>query len=243
MDYFLTKYHESCKKAFKEYNFKRKSSNNYVRVVNDVMQNFYLFRSWSGTFCRISFCVTPLCFPIQKYHVSTGGPTGYELSNLDGIKRDEWGYTRTQSSMDICISELVEYMKNKLMPFFKKADSCKTALYELCELEKIYNGKIDVYDLNKFYFALKADDYNFALKILYSLLHAREEYLVDFNGYRGEGWEKPVLDEISRYREYISLVERKDTQGINQLIRKNEEFSINNLKGIIKKSDIHVDNI
>ena len=51
---------------------------------------------------------------------------------MDGIIRAD--------SVESVVDDIMRYMKEYLIPFFERANSCKTALNEVIQLESHFNG-------------------------------------------------------------------------------------------------------
>lgn len=144
MHYLIEKYHKTCSMLTVQYGFKRKGKA-YVRVVNDVMQNFMIERINQGRECRIQFAVLPLCMRIEKDYIS-GGVYSHSLRRFEPItsdsdyNMDSWSYdSNSTTSMDKCIHQIARFIVIYLLPFFERANSSQTALDELIELDKLFD--------------------------------------------------------------------------------------------------------
>ena len=195
----MKKYIERCIEETSHYGFKRKNKT-FVRVVNDVMQNFVAEKIPSKAF-RVNFSINPLCSRIEKDCIQMGmywcELRRFELPELSSVgllahvpPLDAWEYDlNAKESMDACVENIINCLKNHLIPFFERANSCETALPELLKLAKLFNenrklclGKCGVEDMSnfdeeltfldaaKYYAALKIRDWDFALKCRKALL-------------------------------------------------------------------------
>jgi len=256
MNYLLKSYHESCKIAFSQYGFKRKKQA-FVRVENDVMQNFALERLRYGR-CRVEFAIIPLCLGIEKEYIS-GGVYSHYLKQFEPIhwtQWDTWEYDPTsEESMDACVKEIVRYLTNYLLPLFDRANSCKTALSELIMVENLFNNYrieslkingiedranintwIHLDDSSKYYIALKNGDFDFALKSRKALLQQNVNAYNSMSerGYLTKEGRTRRENAIVKLRDEISRIECLDESYIHQLIIENEAYSLKNLKDILR---------
>lgn len=239
MDYFRSTFFKLCREHYSKYGFKRKGQV-YVRVNKEIIQKFELFRSMSGRWCRIYFSFAPLCYPIE-FHTKQKIPMlprTFELRNLEGKLFDEWGYDRTEESMNLCIKEIIKYMDDNLIPFFEKVDSCETALSEFKRIDELcdFPGK-GVNYLNAI-MLLKIGKYNMAYEILpklgrpmFEAYRHNREYGVEYSFERL----KEFFDELVHYDLVMKMIENNDIESINEMLRKNEENCINNLGNLLKQ--------
>lgn len=252
MDYFVENYLETCKAEFSQYGFKQKRKA-FVRVINDVMQNFTLEKLRSGRACRVEFAIIPLCLRIEKDYI-TGGVYSHNLRRFEPAHWthwDQWEYDpKSEKSMNNCIDEMIMQIKKHLMPLFCKANSCKTAYDELCELDREFYGNVknmrendkkyfqngvNMLDNTKYYMALKNGNYDIAV----AYLKAIEQQNVDSYNSMDEGGYLTGDDRTRReenlvkIRYEIETISKCDESYIQGLIKESEEYSLNNLKGII----------
>ena len=235
MDIFLKTYVKMGKERLNKYGFKR-TGNNFYRVVNDVYQNISLERSMSGLWCRICFGITPLCKRISYLDVKRGMFTRYELQVFDD-KRDEWYYDRLSlERITACITEIMDYIENRLIPFFEKASNAESAYLELCNLELsaslYFNNKILMVDYSKFCMLLKSGDYDTALTHLLSM---EEQWIGAYNhklsaGYMSDEYKFKFEKELNNLRMEIKKIREKDEIYIKNFIKENEAYSRSEIK-------------
>lgn len=258
MDDFLKKYRMACEAEVSPYGFKRKK-NVFIRVVNDVCQNFYvekLGRYSYGRECRVGFSVQPLCSKFDREWILSGVGLYYlkkfELNDFRHM--DGWCYKVDPVSISACVDEIVYYIKRYLLPFFESAASCKTALPDLIALEKLlYKNHTSILDLNnieyvenshmefdimdnvKYFMALKSEDYDFALRSRKALLkqNIRSYESMDKIGYLNEESRMERKEQIREIQDEIQKIEEKDWAYIQTMIENNEAYSREELKDII----------
>ncbi len=252
MDYIVKKYLEECIVKFSKYGFKRKK-NAFVRVKNDVMQNFVLEKTMLGWSCRVEFAVIPLCLRIEKDYVF-GGVYSHDLKRFEPvpfIQPDPWEFNpKSEESMDECIKRIIEQIYKHLIPFFENADSCKNAYKELCDLDrkiytkseysrandrKYFHDYVNMLDYCKYWIALKNRDYDSSVKHLKAF---EQQHLDSYEAMMKGGYltdEDKIRREksIEDLRRKISNVSLHNETYISQIISENESFSLENLKGIV----------
>lgn len=238
MDYFLKTYTEICKKEFAPYGFKKKGSNNFVRVTNDVMQNFHLNRNRFGYSCTVEFGIIPLCYRIEKDQV-TGGLGANHLKMFEGSV-EWWDYDqKSNESMECCIMEIVNYMKEYLIPFFEKGINCTKAYHEICAFEIMFYNEVFMEDYWKYCMSLKAGDIDQALKHLKAVEQQKlDAYKINMKAFQStggasEGYEEGVKEEIGKIQKEIECIANRDEEFIQAFIHDNEAYSLNNLKGLV----------
>ena len=231
MDYLIKNYIEACKPEVLPFGFKRRK-NAFVRVINDVMQNFSIERISSGWACRVDFAIIPLCLRIEKRYILGGVYSHYlkEFELISGTPSDSWEYDKhSEASMDACLREIMRYVTSYLLPFFEHATNCETALPEVIRFEKILSDKCvaspkssgieDRYsdhdsvlkmlqqhllsDSSKYFMALKNGDYDFALRSRQALL---QQHMDSYNSMSERGY----LTEEDRLRRERSHAELRD---------------------------------
>lgn len=238
MDYFLKIYTEICKKEFTHYGFKKRGSNNFVRVTNDVMQNFHLNRSQFGYSCTVEFGIIPLCYRIGKDQV-TGGLGVNHLKMFEGSVA-WWDYDKkSNESMECCIVEIVNYMKKYLIPFFERGNNCTKAYHEICAFEKSLNNEVFMPDYWKYCMSLKAGDIDQALKHLKAVEQQHmDAFKINKEAFQSMGgiseeYEKDAKEDFRNIRKEIEYITDRDEEYIQAFIHNNEAYSLNNLKGLV----------
>ena len=228
---FKTKFYDQ----FKQLGFIRKQ-NLYIRVVNDVLQNFNL-HTRNNHYFNIEFAVLPLCMDISKfgYDISRYNLKNFEL--FHSLSDVDWKYDSLSiSSIDECLDNISIFIDTYLIPFFQSSTNCEKALSNVLKIENLFyenrvkfmlsiGGKYDdsyVSNLNYFdsviyFLALKAKQYPLALQ-------CRKK---QFNS---------QIDRISCADE-IRLLEQNDFSYFNILIDTNEK---NSKEYLLKKKIINV---
>ncbi|MPM81292.1 hypothetical protein SDC9_128344 [bioreactor metagenome] len=253
MDNFTKQYFERCLTEFSQYGFK-KHGNAFVRVINDVFQNFYLEKLGTysyGRECRIGFAVLPLC---QK-NLDERILNGVGLYYLRGFERSHWSqadrWRYEVNIIDSIIDDIMRYFKQYLIPFFERANSCETAFDALVDLEKHFNetrlmnlssagindarSEVISFDSAKFFMALKNRNYDFALAIKKMLLQQNIDALASvING--GFLTEKALTERetnLEAIRGEIKRLEERDEKYFQDIILEYEAHSKEILKSII----------
>ena len=256
MDYLTMKLWQLCETELLSYRFKRKNGC-FVRVVNDVMQNFAIEKVMSGRACRVEFAIIPLCLRIEKKYI-LGGVYSYNLKKFELAQRtwwDQWEYDKkSEKSMDDCVEEIIRYLKTYLFPLFQCANSCKMALPELIRVEKLFNDnrkvalkrdgiedkggfctELNLLDNAKYYMAIKNGDYNFALKSHKAML---KQNLDSYQSAQNNSFiTQEVLEErkvlIEKLRMEVALLEAGDLEYFQKDICENETYSRKILTSVI----------
>ena len=257
MEFFVKNYLNTCMIEFSKYGFKQKKQT-FVRVVNDVMQNFAIERLRSGRVCRINFSVIPLCLRIEKEYI-LGGVYSRELRRFETAHEtmvwDGWEYDpKSKVSSNACVDEIVRYLKQYLIPLFERANCCKTALSEIIAVDQLFynnhlaskkiNGikgtagfdaGLNLLDGTKYYMALKNGDYDFALECRKALLNQNFEAYNSMNerGYLTEEDKQRREKRIMVLKLEVEKVSKHDESYIQKVIIENEAYSLNNLKSVM----------
>ena len=255
MDNIVKKYLEICNSEFSQYGFKQ-HKRAFVRVVNDVVQIFAIEKSRFYKEYKVVFAIIPLCLRIEKHYVK-GSVYSKSLRRLEyaewALKGDCWKYDpKSNRSIDECVESIITQVTKHLIPLFKRADSCKTAYNELCEVDKIVFGSIKpdgsdskyfkdgvfLLDNVKYYIALKNGNYDIALDYLRAFEQQNEKsfdsivkmgYLKDKECIRRE----KILVDLRKEIERISKQEEHHMANLQKLLKDNEEHSITNLSKFI----------
>lgn len=230
------------------YGFIRRK-NVFIRVINDVCQTFHLEFSNTrdrGQACRIGFCILPLCGGLKAEEVMRGIGR-YYLSRFepgDAIEFCGWQYTKKWDCEEECIAEIIRFLTCYLIPLFQQADSCKTALGEMCNIDKRFEknrqillaktGEKDMakgaslseVDESNYFMALKNRDFRFALASRKAVL---ENALNNYCSSRSKEW----ADIVSNLENEIWHLEQEDDVWRQELIKANEAQSKENLRDFI----------
>lgn len=194
---------KQCADIAQELGFKQ-SKNVFWRIVNDMYQTFYIetLKAYAGMKkCRIGFCVVPLCAGVSAeadirqrglYYLKKFEPA-YQLE--DWQPWDGWLYNDDEKVRELCCKEITRMFKEYLVPFFDRASQSATALSELIALEALFDdnrlslgpgivpaidvtggaARLNKYDSIKYYLAVQAGDFEFALDIMECVLSRQEE--------------------------------------------------------------------
>lgn len=194
---------KQCADIAQEVGFKQ-SKNVFWRVVNDMYQTFYIetFKAYAGMKnCRVGFCVIPLCAGVSAetdirqqglYYLKKFEPA-YHFD--DWQPWDGWLYNNDEKVREYCCKEITRMLKEYLIPFFEKTSQSATSLPELIALEALFDdnrlslgpgrapaidatggaARLNKYDSIKYYLAVKAEDFAFALDIMECVLSRQEE--------------------------------------------------------------------
>lgn len=250
MDTFFRLFQKACKEKYAPLGFILVQQT-YSRIINDILQTFRLKKSRGVPEVTIEFGVTPLCMNVINCDV---GAYSLEALSLDTYSNWGWHYQPgSQESVLRCIDILLRQIDSEVMPFFEKADCCRTALPEMISMDRrIENNRIQLLQQlgvvdncslpidirlltdDKFYAALKAKDYDFARKYLdYQIQHLSS--VIDEMESGISGVIQPACV-VSGYREQLNevLIKRAkldsgDIDFFTDLIQRNETASCQNL--------------
>lgn len=255
---FCTKiFIQFSKAVLSSHGFKRTNAS-YIRVVNDVIQVIRFEVLSSGRACRVVFSAIPLCIGIDRKSIISC-PYCHELRRFEptaGLLLCGWEYDRkAEESIHACMAEIMRYIETYLLPFFDRANSCRTALPELIALEQRFldNRKIslawagmtdhaqpgmvpNLLDSAKRYMALKNGDYEFAEKYFTALVqqNIQSYQSVLEGGYLSEEALRGREARIKKLQEEIALLKARDTDYFDRLLQENENFTKANLIGLVK---------
>ena len=237
---------KQCADIAQELGFKQ-SKNVFWRIVGDMYQTFYIETFKEGTAmknCRIGFCIIPLCARVSAeadirqqglYYLKKFEPS-YHLE--DWQSWDGWRYNHDEKLREFCCKEIIRMLKEYLIPFFERTSQSKTALSELIALEALFDdnrlclgpgrapaidatggvARLNKYDPVKYYLAVKAGDFDFALDVMESVLRRQEESF------------KQSADKFSRIakttgiEELVDHLKSGDTEYIIKLCRKHSSL-------------------
>ena len=233
---------KQCADIVQESGFKQ-SKNVFWRIVGDMYQTFYVetFKERAAMEnCRIGFCVIPLCARVSAeadirqqglYYLKKFEPS-YHLE--DWQPWDGWRYNHDEKLKEFCCKEITRMLKEYLIPFFERTSQSKTALSELIALEALFDdnrlslgpgrapaidatggtARLNKYDPVKYYLAVKAGDFDFALDVMESVLRRQEESFRqsadEFSGIATTNGIEELIDHLkSGDMEYILKLQRK----------------------------------
>jgi hypothetical protein len=190
-----------------------------------------------GWDCQLLFGIIPLCHGIEADFVKRGTLVKFQPCFFPSYTKYQWRYDRTsESSVQSCIKEIIEFIQQFLIPYFECGNNCASA-YE--ENRKIYIHLYEkqgimgfekhgfVGDFPEYCMALKTRKYDWAKQYLEELIDERR------NDLNYEIAQKKVSQEyIERETDFIAkrsaILERiaaHDTAWINNFIETNERKS------------------
>jgi len=267
MDYLTKDFFSRCKAEFSKYGFKRKSKV-FVRVINDVVQTLSIEALRSYSECRVGFAIIPLCLRIEKNYILMGSYSRY-LRRFEGTygtsPSDSWKYdSKSEKSCEVCVDEIMRFLKQYLIPLYERANCCDTALSEIFAVDKLfsYNGNrepnlnsqkmegfaehvalINYLDSPMYYMALKNNDYSLALKCRQAML---SQNLDSYNSFLAN---KPIFDglvesgkltEEDRKRWRESLVQREESiEVLKEEVSHLEAKDVEYFQRLIKENEAY----
>lgn len=229
----------------------------YIRVINDVCQNFYVERFKRGPnarVCRIGFSVLPLAQKICREQIENGVGL-YYLKKFerpaDGYS-EGWIYEIDEESIIVCVEEILRYVDSYLIPFFRRAVNTIDAFSELIALEKSFyenrmfyrkecesyncsssNAALDLLDGVKFCMALKNHDFDYAWRSGVAILNQNIEAYESVKGFLSPESLNERENDIQKLRKALKYIENKDEDYFYRLLEENEGFSRESLKKYI----------
>jgi len=128
---FMKLYQAQCRERFGHLGFK-KLGNTHWRVVNDVLQTFYLHRARAGGSCMLQFGITPLCYgSINRDSFKYGTSSMLQPHAFSDCTVWQWFYDpKSEESIRSCIESLMEFMLSYLVPYFERGIDCASARKE-----------------------------------------------------------------------------------------------------------------
>ena len=260
MSYLIKNYKKICEEEFSAYGFKRNGVV-FIRVVNDVVQYWTIEKICAGRECRVSFAVYPICMPLDDKYDFVFGFESFELRRFEASllpflndPLDGWDIDpKSNESMDACVSDIVRYIKEYLIPFFDRTNNCGAiaqSYIDLVELFKknrlkalaaigIADGKADLaMPLNfdpillmrtTYYAALKSGDYSLALKCRKEIEREKVE-ACERRGFM----KQHDIDALAKFREEMAHLEAGDYDYFDKIIAENEESTGKLLKSMLK---------
>lgn len=252
----LKVYKARCREEFYQYGFKS-HGNNHFRIINDVYQDFLLFRSMSGYECKIQFTIFPLCYGLDKRY-KCGGYLGFE----SGGPYREWGWMfntgerkesrgwmfeydrNSEKSIKNCVEEMISYIKTKIIPFLERGSDSASAYKEIRSLkDSILGGREGneyIYDDDDrmYCMLLKMGDYDKAVEYLKREIDEYKNLIEEYenlNEDRDETYISPeeknqeFKEKIVNLEEEMRHVSQRDMDYINKFIKTNERKSLESL--------------
>lgn len=246
MDKLKKGFYEYCEAKLSSYGFKRKR-NVFFRVVNDVLQVVALKKYCSGDACTVEFGLVPLCMKLDQWFLMVG-ISPYNLRRFEVVswsQWDNWIYNpKSNESVEQCIDSIKISIQKYLIPFFDRANCCKTAQIEIEKLLDIFE-KNRVTSLlacgispctslappeysfaeNMYYIELKNKDYSAALKNRRTLRDINSSAL-ETNRRAGipDHMLSNQMQKISLLDETIQKLEANDEPYFQSLISENETY-------------------
>ena len=205
-------------------------SHGYIRIVNDVMQGFELYRSSTGRTATLRFDIIPICSSFSNF--SDIGFETYSVCQL--IERIDPGepYTpRERSEIDKCIIQLKNKYVSWLHPLFQKTESCESAFPNILEIERRICGKDTLRpNANIMYMALKAKNWGYASQQIQLLLSPRKTALSARAAAIGL-LPTPVELQVNEQLEaLLAMIDDENYKDIEAHIRNNEIHNRNAIK-------------
>ena len=205
-------------------------SHGYIRIVNDVMQGFELYRSSTGRTATLRFDIIPICSSFSNF--SDIGFETYSVCQL--IERIDPGepYTpRERSEIDKCIIQLKNKYVSWLHPLFQKTESCESAFPNILEIERRICGKDTLRpNANIMYMALKAKNWGYASQQIQLLLYQRKIALSARAAAIGL-LPTPVELQVNEQLEaLLAMIDDENYKDIEAHIRNNEIHNRNAIK-------------
>ena len=205
-------------------------SHGYIRIVNDVMQGFELYRSSTGRTATLRFDIIPICSSFSNF--SDIGFETYSVCQL--IERIDPGepYTpRERSEIDKCIIQLKNKYVSWLHPLFQKTESCESAFPNILEIERRICGKDTLRpNANIMYMALKAKNWGYASQQIQLLLSQRKTALSARAATIGL-LPTPVELQVNEQLEaLLAMIDDENYKDIEAHIRNNEIHNRNAIK-------------
>lgn len=229
MDYMGKQFFQSFDCIVKPAGFER-YSHGYIRIVNDVMQGFELYRSSTGRTATLRFDIIPICSSFSNF--SDIGFETYSVCQL--IERIDPGepYThRERSEIDKCIIQLKNKYVSWLHPLFQKTESCESAFPYILEIERRICGKDTLRpNANIMYMALKAKNWGYASQQIQLLLSQRKTALSVRAAAIGL-LPTPVELQVNEQLEaLLAMIDDENYKDIEAHIRNNEIHNRNAIK-------------
>lgn len=205
-------------------------SHGYIRIVNDVMQGFELYRSSTGRTATLRFDIIPICSSFSNF--SDIGFETYSVCQL--IERIDPGepYTpRERLEIDKCIIQLKNKYVSWLHPLFQKTESCELAFPNILEIERRICGKDTLRpNANIMYMALKAKNWGYASQQIQLLLSQRKTALSARAAAIGL-LPTPVELQVNEQLEaLLAMIDDENYKDIEAHIRNNEIHNRNAIK-------------
>lgn len=205
-------------------------SHGYIRIVNDVMQGFELYRSSTGRTATLRFDIIPICSSFSNF--SDIGFETYSVCQL--IERIDPGepYTpRERSEIDKCIIQLKNKYVSWLHPLFQKTESCESAFPNILEIERRICGKDTLRpNANIMYMALKAKNWGYASQQIQLLLSQRKTAL-SARAAAIDLLPTPVELQVNEQLEaLLAMIDDENYKDIEAHIRNNEIHNRNAIK-------------
>lgn len=225
MEYILKEYKRRCKEEFSIYGFKAYRSNHY-RIVGDVFQSFNLHQSISGTDCTVEFGIIPLSV---EYDIDKSSCNPCHLKTFENLY--EWfNYDKNSiSSMDLCVNDMIAYMKKYLIPVFENAINCELAYSTMVKYNNVFKG--NTYE--RFCMCLNFGNYGNAKMYLQEVIEQHKNAFARNKDALGNNitheYIQKMEDEISQKEKLMKLIDNNDYDAIQKLIFENEKRNRMNL--------------
>ena len=237
MNLFVKTYKEYCKRQFGPLGFKNKDLT-YWRIINDVVQSFYIWHDRPGNMCFLNFGVTPL---------ATGEGAGgtFPATAFPQMNKYWWDFDKSsEKSVQICVNEIVEFLQQYVVPYFDRGFDSRTAfeenqkMYRTLYDRKVKNGYADkkhseIYGgFAEYCMALNLRNWEFAKQYLKDMLANYREGLMSEEA-KDIQYAKIMSDRIEQHSDWLAHIEQHDEEFVRQFIETNERKSLEAL-GLLK---------
>ena len=229
MDYMGKQFFQSFDCIVKPAGFER-YSHGYIRIVNDVMQGFELYRSSTGRTATLRFDIIPICSCFSNFY-DIGFETYSVCQVIERIAPGEPYTPRERSEIDKCIIQLKNKYVSWLYPLFQKTESCESAFPNILEIERRICGKDTLRpNANIMYMALKAKNWGYASQQIQLLLSQRKTALSARAAAIGL-LPTPVELQVNEQLEaLLAMIDDENYKDIEAHIRNNEIHNRNAIK-------------
>ena len=241
-----------CKTRYAPYKFCQ-IGKTFARIYNDTLQTFSLKEYEHQNAMTVEFSVIPLCmqlpvFPngLEFYVLNMGS---YELDHFDVDNCIDLGWRRADSNLnendDNYVLRIVKAVDRYLIPFFERCTNCEKALFEVIELEKLFErnrikalsimGLNDcakpfaervLFDSKKYYMAIKAKNFEYARRyLIYQMNYYKTELQTLEKGNitkQADIVRQKYTDKIIWIEEQFAQLENGNIVYFDDLIKDNE---------------------
>lgn len=229
-----------CNEVYKPLGFIRKKQV-FLRFRGDTIQYFSLKKSYRIPRYDITFGIAPLCFACPVYPESGQ----YELTELEPGNSGWMPDLTDEAEMLKCAQSMVQSMEQHMIPLLEASVDCGSALQNLNNLEVLLKQKrqedlklagledcaasqppTSVLDGFRFYMALKAQDWKFAVRYLAYQTDSLGTRLQKYERFGETGVDECYYEEIKAhfllYCEYLTEANARNGEYFAAVLRENE---------------------